>query len=66
MTRACINLWALSAIRKLRNHVKKTVGELYAGKPHVQIERGMGNQIRAADTAPLTTNALAPWLTALQ
>ena len=27
-----------------------------AGKPHAQIERGMGKRIRYADTAPLTTN----------
>ena len=54
-TRACTSSWALSDTRRQRNHVQKTVGELYAGKPHVQIERRMGN--RASDgTAPLTTN----------
>jgi len=34
----------------------ETVGELYAGEPHVQIERGMGNQGRSSAPAPLTTN----------
>ena len=40
---------------RLRNHVTKTVGEPYAGKSHVQIERGMGNRAQLG-TAPLTTN----------
>src|ERR1700683_5594574 len=55
-TRACLISVAPSDTRKLRNHVKKTVGKPYAGKPHVRIERGMGNQVRSSDTAPLTTN----------
>ena len=42
--------------RRRRNHVKKTVGKPYAGKPHVRIERGMGKQGRHAVPAPLTTN----------
>jgi len=47
-TRACTSSWAPSDIRRQRNHVQKTVGELYAGEPHVQIERGMGNRVRCA------------------
>lgn len=27
---------------------RETLGELYAGKPHVQIERGMGNRVVTA------------------
>ena len=53
---ACIGFVALSAIRRLRNHVKKIIGKPCAGKPHARIERGMGNRICFADTAPLTTN----------
>jgi hypothetical protein len=47
-----------SVIRRRRNHARKTVGEPYAGKPHVRIERGMGKRGRAAARAPLTTNAM--------
>jgi hypothetical protein len=57
MTRVCTSSWAPSAIRKLRNHVNKIIGKPYAGKPHVRIERGMGNRT-GNGTAPLTTNAL--------
>jgi hypothetical protein len=32
-------------------HVKKIIGKPYAGKPHVRIERGMGNRARKS-TAP--------------
>ncbi|HZD70207.1 MAG TPA: group II intron maturase-specific domain-containing protein [Actinomycetes bacterium] len=49
---ACIACEAPSAIRGLRNHVKKTIGKPYAGKPHVRIERGMGNQARPAALRP--------------
>ena len=49
-TRACTSSWAPSDTRRQRNHVQKTVGKPYAGKPHVRIERGMGN--RACSAAP--------------
>ena len=48
--------WALSATRKLRNHVKKTVGKPCAGKPHARIERRMGNRACTGTDPPLTTN----------
>ena len=35
---------APSAIRRQRNHARKTIGKPYAGKPHVRIERGMGKR----------------------
>lgn len=40
------------AIRR-RNHAKKTIGEPYAGKPHVRIERGMGKPGSFAEPTPL-------------
>ena len=55
-TRVCTSSWALFATRRLRNHVQKTVGKPYAGKPHVRIERGMGKRAGYAGDAPLTTN----------
>ena len=41
---ACTASAVPSAIRRRRNHVKKIIGKPYAGKPHVRIERGMGNR----------------------
>jgi hypothetical protein len=46
---------ARSAIRGQRNHARKIIGKLYAGKPHARIERGMGKRA-CIGTAPLTTN----------
>ena len=45
-------LRAPSATRRRRNHVKKTIGKPYAGKPHVRIERGMGKRARTRHRAP--------------
>ena len=55
-TRACTSSWAPSDTRRRRNHVQKTVGKPCAGEPHARIERGMGNRVRCAGTAPLTTS----------
>ena len=54
-SRASTGSAAPSATRRLRNHVKKTIGKPCAGKPHARIERGMGKQASRAP-APLTTN----------
>lgn len=43
-TRDYTSSWAPSDTRRRRNHVQKTVGKPYAGKPHVRIERGWGNR----------------------
>ena len=40
---ACTGSAAGSVIRRRRNHAQKIIGKPYAGKPHVRIERGMGN-----------------------
>ena len=53
--RGCTGSAAPSAIRRLRNHVKKTIGKPCAGKPHARIERGMGKHAGNGH-APLTTN----------
>ncbi len=54
-TRACTSSWALSDTRRQRNQFQKTVGELYAEKSHVRIERRMAKRARKS-TAPLTAN----------
>ena len=43
---------APSAIRNQRNHVKKLICKPYARKPHVRIERGMGETGRSRHRAP--------------
>src|SRR5664279_6395219 len=55
-TRDYTSSWAPFLTRRRRNHVQKTVGKPYAGKPDVRIERGMGKQGRQAVPAPLTTS----------
>jgi hypothetical protein len=46
---------ARSAIRGQRNHAQKIIGNPYAEKPHVRIERGTGKRA-VTGTASLTTN----------
>jgi hypothetical protein len=56
MGSACTDSAAPSAIRRQRNHAKKTIGEPCAGKSLARFERGMGKRACSSGAAPLTTN----------
>ena len=60
MGSACTDFVAPSAIRRQRNHARKTIGEPCAGKSLARFERRMGNRTCLAGTAPLTTNERPP------